>query len=99
MDALRELDAELERRGVLLVAAGRRLEVAQWLEARGLLQPRTLERHFPTLRAAVKAHRAKQGTSIGGGRPAAHTASPEAAPTDRDPEPPGDPIGPEPRGA
>jgi high affinity sulfate transporter 1 len=79
MDALRELDAELERRGVLLVAAGRRLEVAQWLEARGLLQPRTLERHFPTLRAAVKAYRAKQDLRQETGAPA--PPSPSADPT------------------
>ena len=56
-----ERGRELERRGALLVAAGRRRECAEWLEARGLLQPRILERHFPTMRAAVKAYRAKQG--------------------------------------
>jgi MFS superfamily sulfate permease-like transporter len=80
MDALRELDAELERRGVLLVAAGRRLESAQWLEARGLLQPRTMERLFPTLRAAVKAYRAKQGVLEGTGAPAPPSPSPDPMP-------------------
>ncbi len=94
MDALRELDAELERRGVALVAAGRRREYAEWLEARGLLQPRVLERHFPTLRAAVKAYRARGGAGGETGRPDSAPPASGAAASDVNPDStPADPDG------
>ena len=97
MDVLRDLDAELGRRGVLLVPAGRRLECAQWLAARGLLQSRIQERHFPTLRAAVKAYRATRGAGGGTGRPSPGSDA-TAADVNPDPTPP-DPDGLPPREA
>ena len=57
MDALGDLKAELARRGTELVAAGRRTESADWLRARGLLDHVNMDRHFPTLRQAMRAYR------------------------------------------
>jgi high affinity sulfate transporter 1 len=85
MDVLRDLDAELERRGVLLVPAGRRRETAQWLAARGLLRPSIEERHHPTLRAAVKAYRVAKAAAGETGRLAA--SSPRSNPTASDGNP------------
>lgn len=68
--ALSDLDAELARRGVALVAAARRTESADWLEARGLGHRVNEGRHFPTLRQAQRAYRTAFGID-GSGRPPA----------------------------
>jgi high affinity sulfate transporter 1 len=57
MDALQELKAELARRGVELVAAGRRAEIREWLHVRGLAERVDTQRHFPTLRQVQHAYR------------------------------------------
>jgi MFS superfamily sulfate permease-like transporter len=58
---LRELADELTRRGAELVAAGRRTEISQWLHQRGLLEQANMDRHFPTLRQALRAYRIEYG--------------------------------------
>jgi high affinity sulfate transporter 1 len=58
---LRELADELARRGAELVAAGRRTEISQWLHQRGLLEQANMDRHFPTLRQALRAYRIEYG--------------------------------------
>jgi MFS superfamily sulfate permease-like transporter len=56
IDAIVELDAELARRGVLLVLAGRRVETIQYFESRGLPQLVSADRHFTTLRKAQRSY-------------------------------------------
>jgi MFS superfamily sulfate permease-like transporter len=52
----RELERELAARGVKIVLAGRRTEVADWRLEKGLNETRSGGAlHYPTLRAAVQA--------------------------------------------
>ncbi len=55
--ALRDLQQELEARGVAFVIAGRKTEILVWLKEKGLYRPQMEERHYPTLRQALKAYR------------------------------------------
>jgi high affinity sulfate transporter 1 len=57
MDALKDLKAELARRGVEVIAAGRRAEIHEWLRVRGLIDRVDTQRHFPTLRQVQRAYR------------------------------------------
>jgi high affinity sulfate transporter 1 len=56
MDAIIELEAELARRGVFLIIAGRRAEIALDFEARGLPNLVPADRHYTTLRKAQRAY-------------------------------------------
>lgn len=56
IDAIAEIDAELARRGVQLVCAGRRAETTLYFESRGLPRLVPIERHFTTLRKARRAY-------------------------------------------
>jgi high affinity sulfate transporter 1 len=56
IDAIVELNAELARRGVLLVLAGRRGETTQYFESRGLPPPVPADRHYTTLRKAQRTY-------------------------------------------
>lgn len=62
IDALIELEAELTRRGALLVLAGRRAEIAQYFESRNLPRLVPAERHFTTTRRAQRAYVAMMAT-------------------------------------
>ncbi len=64
---LQELADELKRRGAKLVMAGRRTEISQWLDRRGLLEHAHMDLHFPTLRQAQRAYRIEHGLSGHGG--------------------------------
>jgi high affinity sulfate transporter 1 len=64
---LQELADELKRRGARLVMAGRRTEISQWLDRRGLLEHAHMDLHFPTLRQAQRAYRIEHGLSGHGG--------------------------------
>jgi high affinity sulfate transporter 1 len=55
--ALEELRTELHRRGALLVVAGRHTETTNWLTRKALPRELLADRHFPTLRQAVRAFR------------------------------------------
>ena len=59
MDALDALEAELAASGVTLVAAGRMTESTDWLRARGLHRDSHGERHFPTMRQALRAYHSR----------------------------------------
>ncbi len=59
MDALDALEAELAASGVTLVAAGRMTESSDWLRARGLQRDPHGERHFPTMRQALRAYKSR----------------------------------------
>ena len=59
MDALDALEAELAASGVTLVAAGRMTESTDWLRARGLHRDPHGERHFPTMRQALRAYKSR----------------------------------------
>lgn len=61
--AMRTLHAELARRGVQLVYAGRMTELQQWARARDLLTPEIEARMYPTLRAALRAFRARRAAT------------------------------------
>ncbi len=63
---LEDLAEELRRRGAELVLAGRRTEVADWLHRRGLMEHANLQRHFSTMRQAMRAFRIEHP---GGGPP------------------------------
>ncbi|PWV61186.1 SulP family inorganic anion transporter [Plasticicumulans acidivorans] len=54
--ALRALRRTLNARGVRLVLAGRRAEILDWVDARGLRTPELDANLFPTLRQALKAY-------------------------------------------
>lgn len=53
--ALDELRAELQKRGVSLIVAGRRTQALDWMKRHGLEDVAASELYFPTLRAAVRA--------------------------------------------
>jgi len=55
--ALRDLNAELEARGITLILAGRRTEFLSWLRKIGLYHAELDKRLFPTLTQALKAYR------------------------------------------
>ena len=59
MDALDALEAELAAKGVTLVSAGRMTESTDWLRARGLHRDPHGERHFPTMRQALRAYKSR----------------------------------------
>ncbi len=59
MDALDALEAELAASGVTLVVAGRMTESSDWLRARGLQRDPHGERHFPTMRQALRAYKSR----------------------------------------
>lgn len=56
LDAMIDLEAELARRGALLVLAGRRAETAQYFESRNLARLVPEERHFPTIQKVQQAY-------------------------------------------
>ncbi|MCF7992389.1 MAG: SulP family inorganic anion transporter [Thiohalocapsa sp.] len=64
IDAIKDLEADLATRGVELVAAGRRTESADWLRERGMLEQVNMNRHFPTLRQAMRAFRKEYTASV-----------------------------------
>jgi MFS superfamily sulfate permease-like transporter len=55
--ALRDLNLELEGRGVTLIMAGRRTEFQIWLRKIGVFRTELDNRLFPTLTQALKAYR------------------------------------------
>ena len=55
--ALRDLNAELEARGITLILAGRRTEFLIWLREIGVFRTELDNRLFPTLSQALKAYR------------------------------------------
>jgi MFS superfamily sulfate permease-like transporter len=63
VDALRDLKADLARRGVELITAGRRAEIREWLGARGLSDQVDTRWQFPTLRQVQRAYREAFGES------------------------------------
>ena len=56
-----EVAAELDRRGTTLIAAGRQTEWHAWAKSRKLADGYRRTKMFPTLRAAVKAYRGREG--------------------------------------
>jgi len=56
IDAIVALDAELARRGILLVFAGRRAETTQYFESRGLPRLIPADRHYTTMRKVQHAY-------------------------------------------
>lgn len=63
IDAIATLEAELARRNVLLVCAGRRAETALYFETRGLAPPVPADRHYTTLRKAWLAYCAAKSSA------------------------------------
>ena len=55
--ALRDLNMELEARGVTLMLAGRRTELLIWLREIGVFRTELNNRLFPTLSQALKVYR------------------------------------------
>jgi MFS superfamily sulfate permease-like transporter len=56
IDALVNLDRELERAGITLMFAGRRSETANYLQSQALTAPVVTDRYFPTMRKALRAY-------------------------------------------
>ena len=54
--ALRDVRAELEAQGVLLIMAGRQTEYRDWLRKIGLYRPEHEQVIFPTLHEALRAY-------------------------------------------
>jgi MFS superfamily sulfate permease-like transporter len=74
LDAITELEAELARRGAVLVLAGRRAETAQYFESRNLSRVVPADRHFTTIRKVLQAYCAAfdlADTASAGGQDAA----------------------------
>ena len=59
--AMRALRKDLAQQGVQLVLAGRRTEIAQWLQAAGLYREDDATHLFSTLREAIKTYRKQHG--------------------------------------
>jgi high affinity sulfate transporter 1 len=66
---LKRLAEQLSARGVELIGAGRMSEMREWRKSRGLADHPIVDRHYPTLRKAVREYVAIQKARIAEGKP------------------------------